>query len=109
MLDLLKRLCETDGASGNEERIRDIIISEIDGFCDWRIDNLGNIIAFKKGKKKPQSKLLIDAHMDEVGVIISAVTNDGFLRFKTVGGMNISALMFRNVLINGCLLGVFSG
>lgn len=109
MLDLLKRLCETDGASGNEERIRDIIISEIDGFCDWRIDNLGNIIAFKKGKKTPQSKLLIDAHMDEVGVIISAVTNDGFLRFKTVGGMNISALMFRNVLINGCLHGVISG
>ena len=109
MLDLLKRLCETDGTSGNEERIRDIIISEINGFCEWKTDNLGNIIAFKKGKKAPKEKLLIDAHMDEVGIIISAVTGDGFLKFKTIGGINVSALMFRNVLINGSLHGVISG
>ncbi len=109
MLDLLKRLCETDGTSGDEGRIRDIIISEIDGFCEWKTDNLGNIIAFKKGERTPLKKLLIDAHMDEVGLIISSVTEDGFLKFKTVGGIDTAALLFRNVLINGKTNGVISG
>ncbi len=109
MIDLLKRLCKTDGTSGDEGRIRDIILSEIDGFCEWKIDPLGNIIAFKKGKKTPEKKLLIDAHMDEVGLIISSVTEDGFLKFKTVGGIDTAALLFRNVSINEKINGVISG
>ena len=52
MFDLLKNLCSIDGTSGDEDAVRDFIISKIDGFCDWKIDNLGNIIAFKKGKKR---------------------------------------------------------
>ncbi len=108
MLELLKRLCEADGTSGDESFVRDLIISQIDGFCEWRIDNLGNIIAFKKGKKQAPYRLMIDAHMDEVGLIITSVTSDGFLKFKTVGGIDTAALMFRKVKIND-IYGVISG
>lgn len=109
MFELLKRFCNTDAVSGQENAVRDIIISEIDGCCDWRVDNLGNIIAFKKGKKASAKKLMIDAHMDEVGLIITSITNEGFLKFKTVGGIDTAALMFRNVTINGKINGAISG
>ena len=84
MIDLLKKLCLLDGTSGDEDAVRNFIISEIDGFCEHKTDNLGNIICFKKGKNRPNKKVMIDAHMDEVGLIITSVTNDGFLKFKTV-------------------------
>ena len=109
MLDLLKKLCNTDGISGDEKSVREFIISEIDGFCDWKTDNLGNIIAFKKGENKPCRKVMLDAHMDEVGLIITSITSDGFLKFKTVGGIETPALMFRRVKINGEINGVICG
>ncbi len=109
MIDLLKKLCLLDGTSGHEDAVREFIISEIDGFCDYKIDNLGNILCFKKGKNRPSKKVMLDAHMDEVGLIITAVTSDGFLKFKTVGGIDVSALMFRKVKINGKVNGVIGG
>ena len=78
MLDTLKELCSLSAASGDEKSVRDYIISKIDGKADWYTDNLGNIIAFKKGKNKSCKRLMADAHMDEVGLIISSVTDDGF-------------------------------
>ncbi len=109
MTELISALCNIDGTSGDEIAVRDFIISEIDGFCEWKTDALGNIIAFKKGKKPSAKKLMIDAHMDEVGLIITDVTAEGFLKFKTVGGIDISAIMFRRVLINGETAGVICG
>lgn len=109
MLDLLEKLCTIDATSGDEYNVRDFIISQIDGFCDYKTDNLGNLICFKKGKNRPLKKVMIDAHMDEVGLIITSVTNDGFLKFKTVGGIDTSALMFRSVKINGKIKGVIGG
>ncbi len=108
MLDTLKELCSLSAASGDEKSVRDYIISKIDGKADWHIDNLGNIIVFKKGKNKSCKKLMADAHMDEVGLIISSVTDDGFLKFHTVGGIDTAVLMFRRVKI-GNVNGVISG
>ena len=109
MTELLEKLCNTDSISGDEKSVRDLIISQIDGFCEWKIDNLGNIIAFKKGKKTPERKIMLDAHMDEVGLIVTNITPHGFLQFTAVGGIDVSALMFRNVKINGKINGVISG
>lgn len=109
MNDLLKQLCMIDGTSGNEAAVRDFVISQIKDYCEYKIDNLGNIIAFKKGKNMPAKKILIDAHLDEVGLIITHIESDGFLRFKTVGGIDAAALMFRRVLINGTTLGIIGG
>ena len=106
MTELLKQLCMLDGTSGDEGAVRNFVISQIKEFCEYSVDSLGNIIAFKKGKKAPCKKILIDAHLDEVGLIITHIENDGFLRFKTVGGIDTSALLLRRVLINGNTLGV---
>ena len=109
MTELLKQLCSLDGTSGDEGAVRQFVISQIKDFCEYSVDNLGNIIAFKKGKKTPVKKVLIDAHLDEVGLIITHIEKDGFLRFKTVGGIDTAALMMRRVLINGKTLGVIGG
>ena len=106
MTELLKQLCLLDGTSGDEACIRQFVISQIKDYCDYKIDNLGNIIAFKKGKNSSAKKVLIDAHLDEVGLIITHIEDNGFLRFSTVGGIDTAALMFRRVLINGNTLGV---
>ena len=108
MLKILEKLCLLDGVSGEENKVSDFIISEIDGFCEWKKDNLGNIIAFKKGKNKSAKKLMLDAHTDEVGLIITSITKDGFLKFKTVGGISCEALLSRRVRINGSIIGVIA-
>ncbi len=109
MLELLKELCTLSGPSGCEGSVREFIISKIEGFCEYHTDNLGNIIAFKKGKKTPAKKIMIDAHTDEVGLIITHITEDGFLKFSTLGGIDTAVMMFRRVLINGETVGVISG
>ena len=108
MLDLLKKLCLLDGTSGSEDNVRNFIIDEIKDYCEYKIDNLGNIICFKRGKKRPSKKLMLDAHMDEVGLIITSVTSDGFLKFDTVGGIDASVLCFKKVKI-GEVFGIISG
>lgn len=109
MKELLKELCMLDGTSGDEGAVREFVISQIKDYCEYKVDNLGNIIAFKKGENTPTKKVLIDAHLDEVGLIITHIESSGFLRFKTVGGIDTAALMFRRVLINGKTSGIIGG
>ena len=96
---LLKRLCEENGVSGNELTVRNIILSEIQGKADdIKIDAMGNIIAFKKGHKSDKKVMLV-AHMDEVGFIISGITDKGYLEFKTVGGIDTRVLISKRVTV----------
>lgn len=97
---MLKELCLLNGTSGDESRVCDYIIDKIKDFCDWEIDALGSIIAFKKGKKRPAKKVCFNAHMDEVGFIITDITNEGYLRFSTVGGIDQRVCLDRVVRIN---------
>ena len=97
LLRLFKTLCELDGPSGNEYKVRDFILNEISPYCDAKIDPMGNIIAFKKGKNTPKYKVMLDAHMDEVGIIITEITSSGMLRFETIGGIETEALMCKRV------------
>ena len=96
---LLKRLTEAAGVSGNEKEVRDIIIEEIKDHVDELIvDRLGNVIAYKKGKEDSK-KLMITAHMDEVGLMITDIDNEGLLKFTTVGGIDKRILVSKPVLI----------
>ena len=106
MINLLKELCTLNGTSGNEGAVREYIISNIKDFCEYKVDALGNIIAFKKGKKTPNKKVMVDAHIDEVGLIITNITADGFLKFKCVGGIDTAVLLARNIIINNSVIGV---
>ena len=84
MLEYLKELCLLDGTSGREEKIRDYIISKIDGKCEYKVDPMGNILADVKGKNPSKNKVMISAHMDEVGFIVTYICDNGFLKFNSV-------------------------
>ena len=102
MLDyeLLQKLCTSCGISGDEGEVRELILNEIKPFADEiTVDASGNIIAFKKGRRTPAKKLLISAHMDEVGFIVTYITSDGCLKFDCVGGVNDSAAFSKNVKV----------
>ena len=89
MLETLKDLCILNGVSGSEDEVREYIVSRAEKYaCEINTDTMGNVIAFKKGKKFPQNKLVLCAHMDEVGVFITSITDDGYLRFAKAGGID---------------------
>lgn len=96
---MLKNLCLLNSTSGDESAVRNFIINEIKDYCDYSVDALGSIIAIKKGKKRPAKTVSINAHMDEVGFIITGVTDSGYLRFATVGGIDSSVCLDRVVSI----------
>ncbi len=85
---MLKEMCLLNGTSGDEDAVREYIINEIKDYCEYRVDSLGSVIAFKKGRKKPEKIVSINAHMDEVGFIITGITDEGYLRFSAVGGID---------------------
>ena len=94
---LLEKLCNEIGVSGNEDRIRAIISEEVKPYADEiKIDSLGNLIALKKGRDHSK-KVMIAAHMDEVGFIISGITDKGYLKFKTVGGIDARVVISKRV------------
>ncbi len=96
---MLFKLSEANGASGYEKELSDIIISEAKKYADTVTrDTMGNVYAFKKGTDS-QKTVMISAHLDEVGLIISSVTDDGYLKFRIVGGINENVLVGKKVTI----------
>ncbi len=99
MKELLKELCLIDGISGDEGAVRDYIISKVKDYCQYSVDDLGNLICFRKGRKSPKKKLMICAHMDEVGFMVTYIRSDGTLRFDCVGGIDPSVIIGRQVRV----------
>jgi putative aminopeptidase FrvX len=97
-LELLKRLSEVAGIPGWEDRVRDLVTKELKGLVDdVRADALGNVIAHKKGKGK---KVMIAAHMDEIGFYVKYIDDKGFLRLQNVGGFDTRNLFARQVTVH---------
>ncbi len=104
MMELLKKLTQTDGVSGNEAAVRDVIKNEIKKYCDEiSIDAMGNIIAHKNGKGK---RVMLAAHMDEIGVIATYTDDNGFIRVNAVGGLYTKDLVGRRVRFANGVVGV---
>ena len=103
MKGLLKELCLINGVSGDETAVRESIIEKIKDVCEYRVDNLGSIICFKKGRRTPEKKLMICAHMDEVGFIITYIRSDGTLSFGAVGGIDPSVIIGRQVMVKSSI------
>lgn len=98
---LFKEICEAPGAPGFEDKIRKIIIREVKPHVDeLSIDNLGSVIAVKKGKSD-EKKVMAAAHMDEIGFIVSHIDSNGFIRFQTLGGFDPKTLTSQRVIIHG--------
>lgn len=102
MLDmkLLERLCKCNGISGDEGKVRELIIEEIKPYADSiTVDNLGNLIVHKQGKNRAKSRLMLSAHMDEVGLMVTDITSDGYLKFDEVGGIDRRVLLGKSVTV----------
>ncbi|MGN0534036.1 MAG: M42 family metallopeptidase [Eubacterium sp.] len=98
---MLKSLCLLNGTSGDESAVADFIINEIKDYCQYHVDNLGSVVAFKKGAKVPKNRVMLCAHTDEVGFIITDITDDGYLKFAAVGGIDSKVCLDRNITVNG--------
>jgi tetrahedral aminopeptidase len=96
---LLKRLSETPGIAGREERVRALVIEELKPLVDeLSVDALGNVIAVKKGSS--EKRVMLAAHMDEIGFIVRYVEKDGWLRLQPLGGFDPRVLMAQRVLVH---------
>ena len=94
---LLKRLCEAPGVPGREDAVRDLIRAEVSPLVDEVFtDALGNLFAHKKGKGP---KVMLAAHMDEVGFIITSIEDNGSLGFKTLGGIDPRVMVAKSVAV----------
>lgn len=108
MLEMIKELCALPGISGRENAVREYIIEKIKDYAEYSVDPLGNLIVFKKGKNPAKNKVMIDAHMDEVGFIITSIDSEGFLRFENVGGIDTRVFAGRTVRVGEkAVCGVF--
>lgn len=96
---LLEKLCNADGVSGCERTVRELIRQEVSPYADDIIaDSMGNLLVLKKGLKHNKRVMLL-AHMDEVGFIISGITKEGYLEFKSVGGIDTRVIISKKVRI----------
>jgi len=105
-MELLRQLVEMSGVPGREDRVRNLILKEMRPLVDEiRTDTLGNIIGLKKGKggngKTARKKIMLAAHMDEIGFVVSYIEDKGFLRIQPVGGFDPRALMAQRVTVMG--------
>lgn len=98
--DLLAKICKTPGAPGFEQKVRELVIKELKGLVDEiQVDNMGNVYAIKKGKS--DKRVMVGAHMDEIGFMVTHIDDKGFLRFHTLGGFDPKTLTAQRVIIHG--------
>ena len=100
MKELVKELCALNGVSSFEEEIRAHIRDLVSPFADQiRVDAIGNLIVWKRGRKHTGNKLMLAAHMDEVGMIIKDISEEGYLGFRFVGGVDRRVALGKQVFI----------
>ncbi len=101
---LLKHLTQAFGPSGSEEEVAEVIVEAVRPYCDEvRLDTLGNLIAIRKGSSG--KRIMVASHMDEIGLMVTHIDDQGFLRFTTIGGIRIGDLPYRRVRLKNGRMG----
>lgn len=105
-MELLRKLSNTPGVSGFEEPVQQVVKAELEPFCDSvHIDKIGNVIGLKRGIRTEQGRLplkvMLAAHMDEIGFMVKYIDRDGFVRFMPIGGFDPRTLVAQRVIIHG--------
>ena len=97
---VLKELCALRGVSGNEHEVRDFLLEKVRKTADEvRVDRMGNVLALKKADRADAPTILLDAHMDEVGMIVVGVNDNGLLSYDTVGGIDSRVVVSKRVRV----------
>jgi len=97
---LLEQLCNAVAVSGDEREVRQIVLAALDGHVDdLSVDPLGSVIAVKRGTARRRTRVMLSAHMDEVGLMIVGTDQPGSLRFEIVGGLDTRYLQGKRVLV----------
>ncbi|MEM2889248.1 MAG: M42 family metallopeptidase [Candidatus Bathyarchaeia archaeon] len=101
LIRLLESLSNAFGPPGCEDEVRNILRKELEEHADeTRVDKLGNIFFYKHGKQS-LPRVMLAAHMDEVGFIVTFIDDKGFLRFQTVGGITSTVIPGQTILLRG--------
>lgn len=99
-IKLLEKLCNAVAVSGDEGEVRQIVLEEVKPYADEaKIDALGNVLVTKTGSGKKRVRVMLDAHMDEVGFMIVGDDGDGIFRFDLVGGLDLRQLVGKPVVV----------
>ena len=107
--ELVKKLSALPGTSGDEETVRNAIIERLPSDVTYRVDNLGSLRVEKKGANTPAKKLMMAAHMDEVGFIVTYINEDGTLAFAPVGGILPAVVFGRQLVFKNGVHGAVAG
>lgn len=98
--EILKLLCEKDGVAGYEDEVREAIADIARPHADeMTVDALGNLLVFKKGRNTPKKPIALSAHMDEVGFMVSKITEGGMIKFVTVGSIDPRVMIGRKLKV----------
>ena len=98
---LLKTCCEVPGISGFEQKVRELVTKDLKGAVDdLYTDQMGNLIAVKKGKSS-EKRVMAAAHMDEIGFMVKAIDENGFIKIQTIGGFDPKTLTAQRVIVHG--------
>ncbi|HSL43080.1 MAG TPA: M20/M25/M40 family metallo-hydrolase [Anaerolineales bacterium] len=99
-LRLLEKLCNVIAISGDESEVRKIVLDEVKPHADEvKVDALGNVLATKNGRGRKRTRVMLDAHMDEVGFMIVAEDGEGLYRFESVGGIDARHLLGKQIYV----------
>ncbi|MGF1506838.1 MAG: M42 family metallopeptidase [Anaerolineae bacterium] len=109
MIETIRPLVEAYGPSGSEDHIRGLIAEMIDGLADETyVDAMGNLIAWKHSANEDAPTVMLSAHMDEIGLVVSHVDDDGYLRFHNLGGLLPATLTGQRVQFADGTIGVIA-
>ncbi|HET6594264.1 MAG TPA: M20/M25/M40 family metallo-hydrolase [Anaerolineales bacterium] len=99
-LKLLERLCNAIAVSGDESEVRKIVLEEVKPYADdVKVDALGSVLVTKNGRGRKRVRVMLDAHMDEVGFMVVDEDGEGLYRFETVGGIDVRLLVGKQVVV----------
>lgn len=101
LVDSLEKLSNACGVTGREDEVSDLLKTMLKPYVDEiQVDKLGNVIGVKKGAKKDSPKVMLAAHMDEIGLIVKNINKDGFLQFSKLGGIDDRILIAQRVIVH---------
>ncbi|HEX2696572.1 MAG TPA: hypothetical protein VHM28_02615, partial [Anaerolineales bacterium] len=99
-LKLLEKLCRAVSISGEESEVRKIVLEEVEPYArDVKVDALGNVLVTRNGRSPKRMRVMLDAHMDEVGFMLVAEDGDGLYQFEVIGGIDDASLAGKQVMV----------